>query len=129
MRTLLLLLFSFAMLYVAYTVDVNSVFYLGSIKGQGQQKSITVKYQSIFIERLIQWKPLNVITDNVIIRLMWSDWPSTMPLVVKYNINNSLIVISTSDIVITLKYFSYTKPEKLGLKHQNFKNQEQTKIF
>jgi hypothetical protein len=24
----------------------------------------------------LQWKPLNVITDNVIIRLMWSNWPS-----------------------------------------------------
>ncbi len=23
----------------------------------------------------IQWKPLNVITDNVIIPLMWSNWP------------------------------------------------------
>ena len=42
-----------------------------------------------YIKLHIQWKPLNVITDNVIIRLMWSIWPGPKPLVV----NNSLIVI------------------------------------
>jgi len=42
--------------------------------------SIRLKDDSI----RIQWKPLNVIIDNVIFQLMWWNWQSTKSLEVKY---------------------------------------------
>ncbi len=41
------------MLYVASAVNVNSACYVGSEVNQGKPKSITIKYQSIFIERFV----------------------------------------------------------------------------
>jgi hypothetical protein len=53
MKPFLLLVFSFSILYVASSLDANSVCYDGSEIGLGKQKSITVKYRSIFIERFL----------------------------------------------------------------------------
>jgi hypothetical protein len=53
MKPLILTLFFFAMVYVASTVDKNSACYVRSQVGQGKQKSITIKYQSIFMERVL----------------------------------------------------------------------------
>ncbi len=50
----------------------------------------------------IQWKPLNIITDNVIIWLMWSKWPSPNPKYKFSTLTNLFIVINTSDIFISL---------------------------
>ncbi len=41
----------------------------------------------------IQCKPLNVITDNVIIRLMWSNWSSPKTFLINYCMKNLVIVI------------------------------------
>ncbi len=59
----------------------------------------------------LQWKPLNVITDNVIIRLMLSNWPSPKSLLMNYYLKNLDIVITTSDNVISFfrktRYFPF----------------------
>ncbi len=54
----------------------------------------------------LQWKPLNVITDNVIIRLMLSEWPGPKPLSMKNYIKNL-------DIVITLRILLSVWSQKL----------------
>jgi hypothetical protein len=53
---------------------------------------IQIKPVSFGIE--LQWKPLNVITDNVIIRIMLSEWPGPKSLSINYYIKNSDIVIA-----------------------------------
>jgi hypothetical protein len=50
----------------------------------------------------VQYKPLIVITDNVIIRIMLSVCPSPKSLLIKPYIKASVIVITTSVIVIGL---------------------------
>ncbi len=50
---------------------------------------------------MIQWKPLNVIMDNVIIWLMVSNWPSPKSLLINFYIQKSDIMINTLDIVIS----------------------------
>jgi len=52
MKPLILAIFSFSLLALASSVDVNSACYVGSGKGNGKQKSVTIKYQSIYIQRL-----------------------------------------------------------------------------
>jgi hypothetical protein len=48
---------------------------------------------SCFQSKLLQWKPLNMITDNVIIQFMWSHWPGPNPFQYISTWNKSVNVI------------------------------------